>query len=229
MPPSCQRARSHAEERHAHLHRHSTSSPPPSARSSGPATGSRSTRTASTCSPTPPTTTSGSTSTRSARRPGPFGGTIAHGYLTLSPDPRAQQPGLRPRDRRARRLNYGLNKVRFPTPGAGRHPGPRARHARRGHRHPGRQAADRRATRSRSRARTSRPAWPRPCPAAPRLRLSGTARSLGQHLQTSSAERQRRRRPRLRQPLSAAGRRTPLIRAPRTAPGVASLPTLGEP
>ena len=38
-------------------------------------------------SPTRPATTSGSTSTRSARRPDPFGGTIAHGYLTLSLSP----------------------------------------------------------------------------------------------------------------------------------------------
>ena len=46
---------------------------------------------------------------------GPFGGTIAHGYLTLSLVPwLASQvfvlatPGAR--------LNYGLNKVRFPSP-----------------------------------------------------------------------------------------------------------------
>jgi len=46
---------------------------------------------------------------------GPFGGTIAHGYLTLSLIPRfsaqifsLQTPGAR--------LNYGVNKVRFPHP-----------------------------------------------------------------------------------------------------------------
>jgi acyl dehydratase len=46
---------------------------------------------------------------------GPFGGTIAHGYLTLSLIPwlssqifTMNTPGAR--------LNYGLNKVRFPTP-----------------------------------------------------------------------------------------------------------------
>ena len=46
---------------------------------------------------------------------GPFGGTVAHGYLTLSLIPflgsqvfSLQTPGAR--------LNYGLNKVRFPAP-----------------------------------------------------------------------------------------------------------------
>jgi acyl dehydratase len=46
---------------------------------------------------------------------GPFGGTIAHGYLTLSLVPflgsqvfALETPGAR--------LNYGVNKVRFPTP-----------------------------------------------------------------------------------------------------------------
>lgn len=46
---------------------------------------------------------------------GPFGGTIAHGYLTLSLIPwlgslvfSLQTPGAK--------LNYGLNKVRFPHP-----------------------------------------------------------------------------------------------------------------
>ncbi|HEY0891052.1 MAG TPA: MaoC family dehydratase [Nocardioides sp.] len=46
---------------------------------------------------------------------GPFGGTIAHGYLTLSLLPwlgsqifRLETPGAK--------LNYGLNKVRFPNP-----------------------------------------------------------------------------------------------------------------
>ncbi|MCA1983559.1 MaoC family dehydratase [Nocardioides nematodiphilus] len=46
---------------------------------------------------------------------GPFGGTIAHGYLTLSLVPwlgsqifSLETPGAK--------LNYGLNKVRFPNP-----------------------------------------------------------------------------------------------------------------
>uniref|UniRef100_UPI00356402CB MaoC family dehydratase n=1 Tax=Nocardioides sp. TaxID=35761 RepID=UPI00356402CB len=46
---------------------------------------------------------------------GPFGGTIAHGYLTVSLLPflgsqifTLETPGAR--------LNYGLNKVRFPNP-----------------------------------------------------------------------------------------------------------------
>jgi acyl dehydratase len=46
---------------------------------------------------------------------GPFGGTIAHGYLTLSLLPyfgsqvfSLETPGAR--------LNYGVNKVRFPSP-----------------------------------------------------------------------------------------------------------------
>ena len=46
---------------------------------------------------------------------GPFGGTIAHGYLTLSLVPwlgsmlfSLQTPGAK--------LNYGVNKVRFPNP-----------------------------------------------------------------------------------------------------------------
>ena len=46
---------------------------------------------------------------------GPFGGTIAHGYLTLSLVPflgsqvvRFETPGAK--------LNYGANKVRFPNP-----------------------------------------------------------------------------------------------------------------
>jgi acyl dehydratase len=46
---------------------------------------------------------------------GPFGGTIAHGYLTLSLIPwlgsqvfTLQTPGAK--------LNYGVNKVRFPNP-----------------------------------------------------------------------------------------------------------------
>jgi acyl dehydratase len=46
---------------------------------------------------------------------GPFGGTIAHGYLTLSLAPRALGEVLTIDGARAA-LNYGLNKVRFPAP-----------------------------------------------------------------------------------------------------------------
>ena len=46
---------------------------------------------------------------------GPFGGTIAHGYLTLSllPFLGSQVFGL---ETPGAKLNYGLNKVRFPSP-----------------------------------------------------------------------------------------------------------------
>ena len=51
-----------------------------------------------------------------ARRESPFGGTIAHGYLTLSlVAPMLAQLGLVPADARAA-LNYGLDKVRFIAP-----------------------------------------------------------------------------------------------------------------
>ena len=46
---------------------------------------------------------------------GPFGGTIAHGYLTLSLIPRFSRELFR-LDTPGPRLNYGLNKVRFPNP-----------------------------------------------------------------------------------------------------------------
>ena len=51
-----------------------------------------------------------------ARRESPFGGPIAHGYLTLSlVAPMAMQLGLIPPDA-ASGLNYGLDKVRFVAP-----------------------------------------------------------------------------------------------------------------
>jgi acyl dehydratase len=51
-----------------------------------------------------------------ARRESPFGGTIAHGYLTLSlVASLATETGLIPADATAG-LNYGLDKVRFMTP-----------------------------------------------------------------------------------------------------------------
>jgi acyl dehydratase len=46
---------------------------------------------------------------------GPFGGTIAHGYLTLSLIPVLSQTTFAV-ESAGPRLNYGLNKVRFPTP-----------------------------------------------------------------------------------------------------------------
>jgi acyl dehydratase len=46
---------------------------------------------------------------------GPFGGTIAHGYLTLALLPRFGAEVLRLETPGAK-LNYGLNKVRFPAP-----------------------------------------------------------------------------------------------------------------
>ncbi|NUY02429.1 MaoC family dehydratase [Paraburkholderia youngii] len=51
-----------------------------------------------------------------AKRESPFGGTIAHGYLTLSLlASLAIEIGLIPDDASAG-LNYGLNRVRFMTP-----------------------------------------------------------------------------------------------------------------
>jgi acyl dehydratase len=47
-------------------------------------------------------------------REGPFGGTIAHGYLTLSLLPVASYEVV-PRQGRMG-INYGLNRVRFPAP-----------------------------------------------------------------------------------------------------------------
>ena len=46
---------------------------------------------------------------------GPFGSTIAHGYLTLSLLPVASYEVL-PRSDRRMSINYGLNRVRFPAP-----------------------------------------------------------------------------------------------------------------
>ena len=45
----------------------------------------------------------------------PFGGTIAHGYYTLSLSPRFMGELLHV-DGVALMVNYGLNKVRFPAP-----------------------------------------------------------------------------------------------------------------
>ena len=46
---------------------------------------------------------------------GPFGGTIAHGFLTLSMLP-VFISAIRRIDNQTMGINYGLNKVRFPTP-----------------------------------------------------------------------------------------------------------------
>ena len=46
---------------------------------------------------------------------GPFGGTIAHGYLTLSLGPHLNNQVFK-LDGFTFALNYGLNKVRFPAP-----------------------------------------------------------------------------------------------------------------
>jgi acyl dehydratase len=46
---------------------------------------------------------------------GPFGGTIAHGYLTLSLLPVASYEVV-PRQGGSMSINYGLNRVRFPAP-----------------------------------------------------------------------------------------------------------------
>ena len=46
---------------------------------------------------------------------GPFGTTIAHGFLTLSLLPEMSAAAMEVRDTRMG-VNYGLNKVRFPAP-----------------------------------------------------------------------------------------------------------------
>jgi acyl dehydratase len=46
---------------------------------------------------------------------GPFGGTIAHGYLTLSLIP-VLGTGILSLETPGAKLNYGVNKVRFPMP-----------------------------------------------------------------------------------------------------------------
>ncbi|MDQ6629638.1 MAG: MaoC family dehydratase, partial [Pseudomonadota bacterium] len=48
-------------------------------------------------------------------RAGPFGSTIAHGFLTLSLLPEMSASAFEIRDVRMG-VNYGLNKVRFPAP-----------------------------------------------------------------------------------------------------------------
>jgi acyl dehydratase len=50
-----------------------------------------------------------------AERESPFGGTIAHGYYTLSLEPKFSYAMLKV-DGFTFGVNYGLNKVRFPAP-----------------------------------------------------------------------------------------------------------------
>jgi acyl dehydratase len=52
---------------------------------------------------------------RSRAAAGPFGGTIAHGYLTLSLVPMLAAQ-LFHIDTMGAKLNYGVNRVRFPSP-----------------------------------------------------------------------------------------------------------------
>jgi acyl dehydratase len=52
---------------------------------------------------------------RERARQSPFGGTIAHGFLTLSMLPRLSESAFELTDRKMG-VNYGLNKVRFPAP-----------------------------------------------------------------------------------------------------------------
>jgi len=46
----------------------------------------------------------------------PFGGTVAHGFLTLSLLSRMGQEAIPPVEGRAMGINYGFDKVRFPSP-----------------------------------------------------------------------------------------------------------------
>ena len=105
----------------------------------------------------------------------PFGGTIAHGYLTLSLGPALNNQVFK-LEGFAFALNYGLNKVRFPAPV----PDPVARSAprRRSRRSPTSRAAPRSSSRSPSSARAprSRSASPRPSCASTRARAGRRAR-----------------------------------------------------
>lgn len=53
---------------------------------------------------------------RARAEAGPFGGTIAHGYLTLSLLPRLNEGALGPALGISAMLNYGLDRLRFLTP-----------------------------------------------------------------------------------------------------------------
>ena len=51
-----------------------------------------------------------------ARRESPFGGTVAHGFFTLSLCSRLLRDAVGAIDGTRMGINYGLNKVRFPSP-----------------------------------------------------------------------------------------------------------------
>ena len=51
-----------------------------------------------------------------ARRESPFGGTVAHGFFTLSLCSRLLREAVGAIDGARTGINYGLNKVRFPAP-----------------------------------------------------------------------------------------------------------------
>jgi acyl dehydratase len=52
---------------------------------------------------------------RERAKQSPFGGTVAHGFLTLSMLPKLSDSALELTDRKMG-VNYGLNRVRFPAP-----------------------------------------------------------------------------------------------------------------
>jgi acyl dehydratase len=54
--------------------------------------------------------------TERARRESPFGGTIAHGFLTLSLLSQFSKQAIQIRNGVRMTINYGLNRVRFPAP-----------------------------------------------------------------------------------------------------------------
>ena len=51
-----------------------------------------------------------------AARESPFGGTVAHGYLTLSLLPAMMHASIALREPLRMTVNYGLNRLRFPAP-----------------------------------------------------------------------------------------------------------------
>jgi acyl dehydratase len=51
-----------------------------------------------------------------ARRDSPYGGTVAHGFLTVSLLSQFVRGAIRIRGGYAMSINYGLNRVRFPAP-----------------------------------------------------------------------------------------------------------------
>ena len=104
-----------ARSRHARLRRPRRAGRRRRRGRSAPATGSRSTRTGSTAFADATGDHQWIHVDVERATAGPFGGTIAHGYLTLSLMPALGSPGVRARDPGAK-LNYGVNKVRFPNP-----------------------------------------------------------------------------------------------------------------